>query len=115
MSEREDAIKLANHLLDVPNVDPDDDLRMLSRQLLRHVEIIEQYKKESANHYDPMKYLIEANRDEILRKHEEAVRRIQRCLKRGEYDLADKVIEALWKFHPMHCESWCGWPEGTDE
>lgn len=65
--------------------------------------------------YDPMKYLIEANRDEILRKHEEAVRRIQRCLKRCEYDLADKVIEALWKFHPMHCESWCGWPEGTDE
>jgi hypothetical protein len=34
-SEFDDAIKLAQRLLDEPNCDPDDDLRLLSRQLLR--------------------------------------------------------------------------------
>ena len=34
-TELEDTIELANRLLDEPNCDPDDDLRMLSRQLLR--------------------------------------------------------------------------------
>lgn len=33
--EREDAIKLANVILDRPYGDPDDDLAMLSRQFLR--------------------------------------------------------------------------------
>ena len=32
--------RLAEHYLDEPNADPDDDLRMLSRQLLRAREII---------------------------------------------------------------------------
>jgi hypothetical protein len=35
MSERELAIKLANLILDRPSGDPDDDLAILSRQLLR--------------------------------------------------------------------------------
>lgn len=35
MSEKEEAIALANRLMDEPNADPDDDLRVLSRQLLR--------------------------------------------------------------------------------
>jgi hypothetical protein len=35
MTEKEQAIKLAERLLDEPNADPDDDLRVLSRQLLR--------------------------------------------------------------------------------
>jgi hypothetical protein len=37
-NERTHAIALANRLLDEPNCDPDDDLRVLSRQLLRAVE-----------------------------------------------------------------------------
>jgi hypothetical protein len=38
--ERADAIRLANKLLDDPHCDPDDDLRMLSRQLLRREEFV---------------------------------------------------------------------------
>jgi hypothetical protein len=38
VSERADAIRLANIVLDRPNADPDDDLAMLSRQLLRAIE-----------------------------------------------------------------------------
>lgn len=39
MSEREDAIKLANHVLDRPYADPDDDVAILARQFLRAIEI----------------------------------------------------------------------------
>ena len=35
LTETELAIRLANQVLDQPNADPDDDLAMLSRQLLR--------------------------------------------------------------------------------
>lgn len=35
MDERFQVIELANRLLDEPNCDPDDDLRMLSRQFMR--------------------------------------------------------------------------------
>ena len=38
--EREYSIILANKLLDEPNCDPDDDLRILSRQLIRANEKI---------------------------------------------------------------------------
>jgi hypothetical protein len=37
-TEREDAITLANKILDRVNADPDDDLAVLSRQLLRTSE-----------------------------------------------------------------------------
>lgn len=40
MNEKEEAIKLAHRLLDEPNADPDDDLRILSRQLLRAREVL---------------------------------------------------------------------------
>ena len=43
MSEREEAIKLANKVLERPNGDPDDDLAMLSRQLLRATELRDLY------------------------------------------------------------------------
>lgn len=38
MSEREQALRLADRLLDEPYADPDDDLRLLARQLTRAVE-----------------------------------------------------------------------------
>lgn len=38
MTEREETIALANRVLDRVNADPDDDLAMLSRQLLRALE-----------------------------------------------------------------------------
>ncbi len=37
--EHEIAIRLANKLLDEPNADPDDDLRLLARQFLRAKEL----------------------------------------------------------------------------
>ena len=63
---------------------------------------------------DPMGDLIQANRDELLRKHEEAVQRVRKRLESGDTRGALAVLDALRLFHPMHCESWCGWPEGTD-
>lgn len=38
MDERFQALELAHKLLDQPNCDPDDDLRVLSRQLIRKHE-----------------------------------------------------------------------------
>lgn len=48
MSEFSDAIELANRLLDEPYVDPDDDLRMLARQLLRRQEAVEKLENRLA-------------------------------------------------------------------
>jgi hypothetical protein len=116
MSEFEEAIVLAERILDTPNKDPDDSESMLARQFLRSVE------RERRG--DPTADLIHSNRDAMLEKHEQAVSRVRCCLTEG---LADKsgmryrlerecktamaVLDALSLFHPMHCESWKGWPE----
>lgn len=44
-AELHDALELANRLLGEPNADPDDDLRMLSRQLTRQFESHQRYKR----------------------------------------------------------------------
>lgn len=44
-NELDDALFLANAALDVPNADPDDDIRTLSRHLIRQYESHERYKK----------------------------------------------------------------------
>jgi hypothetical protein len=116
MSERSDAVRLAGKLLDEPGADPDDDLRVLSRQLLRHVEAVAALKKDLAARDDPAADLIAANRDTILDMHREAVRRVRKVLESnlpGRRDLALDVLDALGQFHPMHGESWPGWPQGT--
>lgn len=38
--ERDDAIKLANHVLNNDALDPDGDLSVLARQFLRHMETV---------------------------------------------------------------------------
>lgn len=38
MSEKDDAVKLANRVLDKPYIDPDGDICLLSRQFLRAIE-----------------------------------------------------------------------------
>lgn len=43
--ERSQALALANRLLDEPMADPDDALRMLSRQLIRRHEEIDRLRK----------------------------------------------------------------------
>ena len=118
MSEYEETKLLANRILERPNCDPDDDLCMLARQFLRGDEIVQKLKRQLADQHDPMLELIEANRDSILKKHEEAFGLINRVLIGGgsQHDAEKliyigKVLHALSVFHPMHGESWKGWPE----
>lgn len=114
------AVGLANRLLDEPNADPDDDLRLLSRQLLRRQEVVQRLQDTLAAQYDPTGDLIEANRDIILRKHEEAVSLLRKILdpiligSESQVRQAIKVLDALSIFHPMHGESWPGWPKEGD-
>ena len=124
-SERDDAIQLANKILDRPSADPDDKLALLSRQFLRALEVIEaQEKRLKEVDWEgvAMRDLIEANRDAILKMHEEAARRINKVLIGGgnQHDAEKlvrigKVLHALTVFHPMHGESWCGWPNDAEE
>ena len=44
-NELDEALSLANHYLDKPYVDPDDDLSVVSRHLIRQYETAERYKK----------------------------------------------------------------------
>jgi hypothetical protein len=44
-NELDDALRLADRLLDEPYADPDDDLRVLARHLRRQWESHERYKK----------------------------------------------------------------------
>lgn len=60
---------------------------------------------------DPIGDLVNANRDEILRKHEEAIQLIRQAITDSRPDLVIRIIDALQMFHPMHSESWKGWPE----
>jgi hypothetical protein len=122
ISEREEADKLAERLLNVPNADPDDDLRMLSRQLLRRREVIDRMEKVLAAQQDGTRDMIEANRDSILRIHEQRLRKIRDALNnvgtvlptsRYEWVKAkiEAILDAVNSFHPMHGESWPGWPK----
>ena len=133
MSEQHEADILAERLLNEPNVDPDDDLRMLSRQLLRRREFIENLKEQLAELYDPTLDLVRSSIDEILKKHREAVVLIRNDLQRikEEYEAWDKgfvedstiientrdhvagisaILDALNLFHPMYPEAFPGWP-----
>lgn len=54
---REDiaVIALANRVLDRPNADPDDDLAMLARQLLRRQERVESLEAKLAIAFDALR------------------------------------------------------------
>ncbi len=110
MTELEETIALANRILDRPYADPDDDLAMLSRQLLRSVELIHKLKRDLASQFDPMLDLVHANRDVILQKHEEAIRLIRKEAEADGIKRVLDIIHALNLFHPMYAESWEGWP-----
>lgn len=47
VSERDEAIALANRVLDRVNADPDDDLALLSRRFLREIERAEAAEKDA--------------------------------------------------------------------
>ncbi len=106
-TEKQQAIALANRLLNEPNADPDDELRLLSRQFLRAREIIEKQEKAlQAVDWNGQAELdlIHSNRDQMLKMHEEAVRRIRKSLVSVE-------IHDSQTIDIMHCESWFGWPK----
>lgn len=75
---------------------------------------------EPTDPHDPYDDLIAANRDEMLKMHEEAVRRLRACLDPvticpdPQVRMAIRILDALRLFHPMHGESWQGWPEGSE-
>lgn len=67
MDERFQALELAHKLLDEPNCDPDDDLRVLARQLVRRHEQIASLQRyvnilESQHDRETLKFCI-AKRD----------------------------------------------------
>lgn len=61
--------------------------------------------------YDPMADVIAGNQESIIRVYREAMRRALSALNAGDVRLAKRTIEAANTYHPMHEESWCGWPE----
>ncbi len=119
MTELQESIALANKILDRTNADPDDDLAMLSRQFLRSRESIKRMEKQLKEvDWDgqAQEDLIHANRDTILDIHKEALRRIKSLIaylpNEGKLVLIAEIIKAVNTFHPMHAESWKGFPEG---
>lgn len=97
MSELDDALMLANRVLDKPYIDPDGDICMLARQLLRQTERLSQ----SA----PQQELVTAM------GHDDALKQIDECMKRIEilcdgmgYDpsefLADAGLERSYASSP---------------
>ncbi len=63
MTEFQEAVRLANKILEEANIDPDASQCMLARQFLRQV------KRDLESHLDPTGDMINSNRDEILKKH----------------------------------------------
>jgi len=115
-SERREADKLAERLLEEPNADPDDELRVLSRQLLRRREVIDRLQNHLGEIQDGTRDLVNVNRDMILEVHQKGLRLIKDQCRQiagnaGQVRFIDRILHAVNSFHPMHAESWCGWPE----
>jgi hypothetical protein len=53
MTEKDEAILLANKVLDRPSGDPDDDLAVLARQFLRALERLGEYQPDAEQKHDP--------------------------------------------------------------
>lgn len=80
--------------------------KIFAAELIKSQEIIEKLKCG-----DQMGDLIQANRDQILKIKEEGLRRIEKALKENDAVKALKIIEVINFFHPMHEDSWKGWPD----
>lgn len=113
-----DVLILAKRVLLDATKDPYREEAILARYFLRYKDLTKRLEDELKAAYDPMSDLIHANRDEMLNKHEEAVRRINKLLIGGgdnhdieKLEKIGKILYALSLFHPMHGESWKGWPE----
>lgn len=110
ISEFRQAVRIANRVLDRHSADPDDDEAIVARQFLRAIEREQERRDADLASYDPYGDLIGSNRDAILEVQTEGFRRVRRLLKLDRVDQAIATIEAVETFHPMHGESWKGWP-----
>jgi hypothetical protein len=61
--------------------------------------------------HDPYADLIAGNQGEIIHVLREGLRRVRAALDAGDVPLARRVIDAADLYHPMHPESFPGWPE----
>ncbi len=128
--EQRNALRVAKQVLDQPAANPTDDLALLAQKVAKQDEAIAKLERALVAQQDPHRDLVNANRDTILAMHEEAIRRLRRCLRRGlgfdsgvpgglmgglEVQLKTmiEVFDALDQFHPMH-EDWVGFPKESD-
>lgn len=97
LTEKEVAIQMATMALDVPNADPDDDLRTISRQFLRSLEKTDTEIKDA---YEVI-YRLEddLHNSETENDHlKEKISKLNDCIGRLENDLSDgvKILETIW-------------------
>ncbi len=87
--------------------------------LSQHIERLE-CELHQARSGDQTLDLVHANRDAILDMHKEAIRLVRVALEQGFGSVSEaaemsnkieRILKALNLFHPMHGESWKGWPE----
>lgn len=112
MSERREALRWAKTILDDAHRDPDSHESMAARRLLLLTEQLDSMHQQLRDYMpDPYQDLIHSNRDVMLKMHEDAIQRVRLHLAMDDPDKALAVLDALNMFHPMHAESWKGWPE----
>lgn len=88
-------------------------LRNLAERYLTLVVAHEQLRIALEAGHDPYADLIQANRDQMLKMCEDGIARVRRHLAVGDVDTAVAVLDALRTFHPMHADTWKGWPDDT--
>ena len=89
------------------------------RELMKLKEAYDAMKADYASACDELAThdLIAANREATRDVNEEAIRRIKTLWGLSKpVDPMDvlAIAQAASGFHPMHTESWCGWPEIHD-
>ncbi len=83
----------------------------LSRRLERSEDERARLKEAVDSYCSSNADLIHANIDSLRNTYEEGLLRAKRSLEVGATIFAQLEIEAALSFHPMHAESWGGWPE----
>jgi hypothetical protein len=109
MSERSQAENIAHEIIANHHQHSDED-RLLARELLRRGDVIKRLQNRIED-----RDLVEANRDAILRVHEEGLRRIRKAVNSffasdAAISHVDAICRAVAVFHPMYGETWGGWP-----
>jgi len=77
---------------------------------------VEESEREMKNLQDAMRgmetqMLVDSNIKTTKAFYGQGLSRAKSALQKGNVDLALEIIDAAFLFHPMHAESWVGWPE----